>query len=117
GELDMRRGYRCLQVNYRPYADDLSEVGEAFGLPRKELLRGLRGYFDRQNLTADWDAINDMDDLTLLTSLCMMCPFTASEKQALLEAESQLDRARVLATLLRFGQHENDIEGDDPRPS
>lgn len=116
-ELETIRGYRRLKVNFEPYAKDLAAPSEVSWLPRKELLASLRGYFDRQNLTADWDAIGDMDDTTLLTSLCMTCPFSPSEKQALLEAETEQERAAILVTLLAFGRHESDAEGGDPRPS
>ncbi|MCB8874870.1 LON peptidase substrate-binding domain-containing protein [Acidisoma silvae] len=114
-EVEMRRGYRRLRVSYEPFAQDLQETDEGIGLPRQGLLASLRLYFDRQKLTADWDAINELDDQTLLTSLCMMCPFSPSEKQALLEADTLTTRAMTLATLLEFGQHQTDSEGSDPR--
>jgi Lon protease-like protein len=116
-ELETQRGYRRMRVTYNSYIDDLTASEAKIELPRKDLMASLRSYFDRQNITADWDAIAGMDDLALLNTLCMMCPFTPSEKQALLEAQTEQDRAQILRTLLEFGQHENDIEGDDPRPS
>jgi Lon protease-like protein len=116
-ELEMRRGYRRMQVDFAPYADDLAPFAADFGLPRKPLLAALRGYFDRQGLTADWDTIGEMDDPTLLTALCMMCPFAPSEKQALLEAESLAQRTEILQTLLEFGMHGSDPEGGAQRLS
>jgi Lon protease-like protein len=116
-EVEMRRGYRRLRLSYDAYAQDLAETSESIGLPRQGLLASLRIYFDRQKLTADWDAIRELDDQTLLTSLCMMCPFSPSEKQALLEADTLANRTMILATLLEFGQHGTDTEGSDPRPS
>jgi Lon protease-like protein len=104
-ELEMRRGYRRMQVDFAPYADDLA------------LLTALRGYFDRQGLTADWDSIAEMDDPTLLTALCMMCPFASSEKQALLEADSLAHRTEILQALLEFGMHGSDSDGGTQRPS
>jgi uncharacterized protein len=116
-EVEMRRGYRRFRVSYNAYARDLAETEEGIGLPRQGLLASLRIYFERQKLTADWDAIRELDDQTLLTSLCMMCPFSPSEKQALLEADTLANRAMILATLLEFGQHGTDTEGGEPRPS
>jgi Lon protease-like protein len=116
-EVTMRRGYRRLRVSYDAYATDLLEPAENIGLPRQDLLASLRSYFDRQKLTADWSAVSALDDETLLTTLCMICPFSPSEKQALLEARSLTERSRILATLLEFGQHETDTEGGDVRPS
>jgi Lon protease-like protein len=116
-ELEMRRGYRRMRVDFAPYADDLAPPAADIGLPRKALLAALRGYFDRQGLTADWDTIGEMDDPTLLTALCMMCPFAPSEKQALLEADSVGQRIEILQALLEFGMHGGDAEGGTPRLS
>ena len=48
-----------------------------------------------------------------MTTLCMACPFSAPEKQALLEAEPVSARAAVLLALLEMGSHES---GEDDRP-
>ncbi len=110
-ELEMRRGYRRMRADVTAYAQDLDALPADINLPRKALLASLRGYFDRRGLTADWDAIDGMDDPTLLTALSMTCPFTPSEKQALLEAESALQRMQILQALLEFGMHGQEAEG------
>jgi Lon protease-like protein len=116
-EVASRRGYRRMRVDYTAYAQDLDPPAEDIGLPRKALLASLRGYFDRQGVTADWDTIGEMDDPTLLTALCMMCPFAPSEKQALLEADSIARRTQILQALLEFGMHGREPEGGKQRLS
>jgi len=116
-EVALRRGYRCMRVDYARYASDLDPPSQDIGLPRKALLASLRGYFERQGMTADWDTIGEMDDATLLTALCMMCPFAPSEKQALLEADSPPQRTQILQALLEFGMHGNEPEGGTHRLS
>ena len=116
-EIEQRRGYRRMRVNYATYAQDLAPPPQEIGLPRKALLVALRGYFDRQGVTADWDTIGEMDDAALLTALCMMCPFTPSEKQALLEAESPVSRTQILQALLEFGMHGTEPQGGAQRLS
>jgi len=116
-EVAGRRGYRRMRVDYAPYARDLEPPPEDIGLPRKALLTSLRGYFERQGVTADWDTIGEMDDPTLLTALSMMCPFAPSEKQALLEAESPSKRTQILQALLEFGKHGTEPEGGRQRLS
>jgi Lon protease-like protein len=116
-EVASRRGYRRMRVDYTAYVQDLDPPPEDIGLPRKALLASLRGYFDRQGVTADWDTIGEMDDPTLLTALCMMCPFTPSEKQALLEADSIARRTQILQALLEFGMHGREPEGGKQRLS
>ena len=116
-EAEQRRGYRRLRVDYTPYAEDLDLPIADIGLPRKALLVSLRGYFERQNVSADWETIGEMDDPTLLTALCMMCPFSPSEKQALLEAKSPVQRTQILQALLEFGMHGGEPEGGAQRLS
>ena len=50
----------------------------------------------------NWKAIEDADDARLVASLAMICPFQASEKQALLEAPDLTERARVVMALLEM---------------
>ena len=60
-----------------------------------------------------------MDDNELVVTLCMVCPFEALEKQALLEAADSPARADTLVTLLQMGAHAgrpNGDDGGDPRP-
>lgn len=113
-EAPMGLGYRRLRVDYTPYKADLLPGDEPPALDREPLLAALRSYFDRQNLTADWDAITSLDDEDLVTALGMMCPFAPSEKQALLEAETLEQRSAILLALLTFGLHDHEAEGDTP---
>jgi Lon protease-like protein len=116
-EVAPRRGYRRMRVDYASYAGDLDVPSGDIGLPRQALLASLRGYFERQGVTADWDSIGEMDDQTLLTALCMMCPFAPSEKQALLEADSPAQRTQILQALLAFGMHDPEPDGGTQRLS
>jgi Lon protease-like protein len=114
----MRRGYRRVRADFAPFAADLCPEDEAQAAPgfdRATLLDALRGYFTHRGFDANWDAINQMPDLALVTTLCMVCPFEAAEKQALLEADEATDRAQVLLALLRIDAHEAADETDTPR--
>lgn len=100
-ELDVDTLYRQVEADYTPYADDFTRVqsGEA---DRDRLLKALKAYGERRNLPIDWDSIHAAPDELLVHSLSMICPFTAGEKQALLEAAHFRDRAALLTTLLEM---------------
>ncbi len=51
----------------------------------------------------NWDAINRLGDDALVVTLAMVCPFEPIEKQALLEAPNEAERAETLLALLRMG--------------
>ena len=112
-ELGMNRGYRRVRAGFARFSADLDD-GEARLADRAGLLAALRGYFQAQGFDANWDAIEGMDDDALVTTLAMVCPFGAAEKQALLEAPPGIERASALLALLSMGAHESRSGGPAP---
>jgi Lon protease-like protein len=102
-ELDMRRGYRRVRGDFGKFAADLETTPRAGVVEREKVLSALRGYFAQRNVDANWDAIRRMSDDSLVVTLAMACPFEAVEKQALLEAPSEAERAATLLALLQMG--------------
>ncbi len=81
-------------VDFDPPAVDASK--------RPILQQAMRDYFDRQRIEIDWQAVDQAPFDGLVTSLAMICPFTPSEKQALLEASDQNARLDTLITLMQM---------------
>ncbi len=107
-ELPVRRGYRRIAADFSPFAADLSPAGSDIGVRRGELLAALRPFFTLHDIDANWDAIERMPEAALVTTLAMLCPFDDAEKQALLEAPTEADRAADLLALLLMSVHEGD---------
>jgi Lon protease-like protein len=108
-ELGMRRGYRRVSADYAPFLH--TDLAPPPALPegaRAQIVAALKPYFVSQQIDADWDAIRGMPDAPLMTTLAMVCPFDTAEKQALLEAPTDADRAGDLLALLRMALHESD---------
>lgn len=103
-ELALRHGYRSVRADFSGFAD----LGAAppVVLDRDALLGALRRYFGTRGLDANWDALAQIDDDMLVTTLSMVCPFSDVEKQALLEAVDQTERLGKLLALLAIGSHE-----------
>jgi uncharacterized protein len=102
-ELGLRRGYRLVRGDFSNYRDDLPVERLAADIEREKIVAALRGYFARRNVDANWEAIRGLSDDGLVITLAMACPFEAVEKQALLEAPSDMDRAATLLALLQMG--------------
>ena len=103
-ELEVRRGYRRVAADYSRFLADLDPPPDH--LPeRVALLTALRAYFTANGFDANWEAIDEMMDDELVTTLSMVCPFDPVERQALLEADDTFARAATLTTLLRMGAH------------
>jgi Lon protease-like protein len=104
-EAEMRRGYRRVQGDVSAFRDDFAiRSNSAIGAPplvsREMLIAALRLYFEAIGVDANWDAIDEISDDALIVTLCMACPFTPIEKQTLLEAQSDAERARSLLAIL-----------------
>jgi len=101
-ELPPVSGYRRVQADWSDFRGDLDPALET-GLDRARLLCALKEYFRVHGIEADWKALGEAPDERLVTCLAMICPFGASEKQALLEAADLPTRAKVLTALIEMG--------------
>jgi Lon protease-like protein len=105
-ELSMRHGYRRVEADFSPFGADLMVPNGLDPTIRGDIMEALRPYFVAKGIDANWDAIEAMQDAMLVTTLSMLCPFDTAEKQALLEAPTETDRAADLVALLRMALHE-----------
>ncbi len=112
-ELDGVRGYRRIRADYSSFVADM-EPPEEFDLDRDSLLEALQPYVDAQGMRLKVEIIKGLSDHTLVSSLCMICPFDPRERQALLESKTVADRAEMLLALLQMGVFETGLP-DGPR--
>ncbi len=113
-ELEIERGYRRGQVNFKPFQVDMGE--DKSSVNREALLEGLRSFLDLtgpEMIDVNWDALNEAPDEDLVNALAMLGPFEAREKQALLEAVSLTERAETLITMMSMAamSHEDGSSG------
>ena len=102
-ELEVYHGYRRVRGDLTGYRDDLTVDRPPIRMDRDKIMIALRAYFGQRNVDANWEAIRGLSDDALITTLTMACPFEPVEKQALLEARSDSDRAETLLALLQMG--------------
>ncbi|MFV3075161.1 LON peptidase substrate-binding domain-containing protein [Niveispirillum fermenti] len=114
-EIPTTRGYRRAVADWSGFSADLDEDGPSH-IDRDRLDTALRTYFQQQGITANWDSIAQAPLDRLITSLAMICPFDAPEKQALLESPDLEARARLLLALVEMAIHQGgDGEGGSLR--
>jgi len=109
-ELASTAPYRVARPDWQSFLYDLEHSGQS-EIDRKRLIAVLQHYFKMQEIPADWNAIQNTPDDMLISSLVMICPLAANEKQALLEAQDLNARAEMLVALLEmaaFPQVENE---------
>jgi Lon protease-like protein len=116
-EVEQCRGYRRVRGAFAGFAADLQRPPKSgLGPDRQLLLDASKRYFAHAGVDANWEAIGAMSDYVLVVTLSMACPFDPEEKQALLEAPTLLERARVLLALLEINAFD-DNRGIDPKAS
>lgn len=98
-ELPTVTPYRQVLATYGRFRHDLEPPDEE-NFPRARLVKGLKTYFELNGLATDWNQIEAAPADALVTALSMMAPVSSAEKQALLEAETLLQRTEVLIKLI-----------------
>ncbi len=102
-ELAESNGYRRVQADYGPFAGDMADREEgADVMDRRELIGVVKRYFHVRGMETDWSALEEAEEHVLITSLAMACPFEVREKQALLEADTLVQRAEMLTGLMEM---------------
>jgi uncharacterized protein len=92
--------FRQVVPNWQRWRDDLEEDED--DVDRDHMLAVLAPFFERHGIGADSDVLKSAPIEHLVNSLAMACPFSAREKQALLEAQRTSERAKVLTTLVEM---------------
>ena len=108
-ESETATSYRQCDISI--FEQDLAERNSTqCNVDRDSLLQAFQNFLTANKMEADWKTINDTDTCTLVTALCMMCPFGAAEKQALLEAPDLEKRAETLIAIseIHLARHSGD---------
>ena len=101
-ELKHDGPYRIVRADWTAFAGDLDRQPALDDSARARLIAALQSYLQRGAMKADWTAVEEAPVDTLINSLSAGCPFTNSEKQALLEARTLEDRCAALISLLQM---------------
>ena len=110
-ELDVLTPYRQAEISTAAFAQDFTDSPPLSAPARAGLEMALKSYLDAQGMSADWQAIANADDESLIHALASVCPFDVAEKQALLEAPDLAARTEILSTLMSFAPDQDDDHG------
>ena len=105
--------YRLVEPDYRRFKQDMDE--DPGDIDRERLVEVLNAYFEANSIEGDWEAIEQTSNERLVTSLAMICPLGAPEKQALLESMTLTERAEALTAIMEMATHGGDAESEVKR--
>ncbi len=110
------QGFRLVQPDWQRWAHDFAPVTDN-AVCREKLLEALGPYLEKMQMSCDqWDAMRSVSCDKLVSTLTMICPFTAAEKQMLLEAPTLADRMKVLGAFLENALNDDDCCAGDDAP-
>lgn len=95
-------GFRYAKADYASYQGDLEEIKTDPLVDRDRLMSALKVYLQGQELSLNWDEMDEISDEFLLNSLAQTCPFDDIEKQALLETKTLAERCEIMTTLIEM---------------
>ena len=100
-EINTNNLYRKFSVDYNDFLSDFDEQKTA-GINTIELIKKTKKLFEQYQLSTDWKVVEKVETEQLINSLSMICPFTISEKQRLLETKNLVDRNEILNKIINF---------------
>ncbi len=113
-EIPTMSPFRRAMVSTDPFASDFDrEFGEE-AVDRQRFLKMMRDYAEFGDFDLNWDEIEKTGTADLVNFCCMVSPYGAAEKQALLEANSLEARAETLIAMAEIEMAKGD--GDRASP-
>lgn len=101
-EVDGFQPYRRCRVCWQGFERDLgdSETDQRFDRPA--FLKLLNRFLVTQQMSTDWETLEDAEDEFLVNSLSMILNFDPEDRQALLEAPCLATRRETLVMLIEY---------------
>ena len=101
-ELRVMTPYRQAVISAERFGQDFERGFGAEEVNRDRFIKMMRDYAEFSSIEMNWDEINKTPIGDLVNFCCMVSPYGAAEKQALLEAESLTERAETLIAMAEF---------------
>ncbi|WP_404400994.1 LON peptidase substrate-binding domain-containing protein [Pelagibacterium halotolerans] len=98
-ELTTATPYRQAKISTARFADDFDPELGVDRIDRDRLLAVLREYAEFSDIEVDWEEVEQTGTGELVNLAAMLSPYGPKEKQALLEAPTQFERAETLIAL------------------
>jgi len=101
-EVETDLPYRKFRVTYDEFLDDLEKIKFSDRIDVLQLIDKARKLFKIHHFSTDWKIVEKVEPDQLVNSLSMICPFSVSEKQGLLEAKTILERNLLINQIINF---------------
>jgi Lon protease-like protein len=111
-ELDAATSFRQIEAITQEFGDDTVDEPLSIAM-RGGLIDESKIFADSLGYAVDWNAVETLDDETLVNMVSQVSPFDTVAKQALLEAPTIDDRSELLIQFMQFFRMHQQQGGDD----
>lgn len=101
-ELLATTPYRQCVISAEKFTSDFEHGFGGDAVDRSRFVKMMRDYADFANIEMNWEEIERTAISDLVNFCCMVSPYGAAEKQALLEAETLVERAETLIAMAEY---------------
>ena len=106
-EVNSKKKYRLLEVEYNEYFHDLDSTKEDLRFSDLELIfKDLKSLFEKKGFIINWKALEKQSLDETINALSMASPFSLEEKQVLLETKNLDIRKNKLSEILKTYTHD-----------
>ncbi len=107
-ELSTKKLYREFKVDYSDFREDLT-LNKKVDYDTKGLVKKIKKYFQKKNYLIElqdneWEKLN-LDQL--VSTVCMVSPFSVEEKQKLIETIKTEEKFKILEEIINFSLLDN----------
>ena len=102
-ELEEKKLYRSFEVEYSEFLTDLeAKKDKIFSTEKINLLNKIQVFFEKINYPVKYSELSKLDLDELISNVSMISPFSAEEKQKLIETKKIDNKIKVLNEIINF---------------
>ena len=102
-ELKKENLYRNFKVDYTEFFGDLEEKNDQLSnQDKKMILNKIKIYFQKINYPIDYNELEKLNLDQLISTICMISPFSVQEKQKLIEMIDIKSKIKILDEIINF---------------
>jgi len=102
-EFKEKKLYRNFEVDYSEFLNDLDEKKvEDMNYDKRNLLNKIKIFFQKVSYPIDFNQLNNLNIDQLISTICMIAPFSVEEKQKLIETIKIDNKIKLLDEIINF---------------
>ena len=102
-ELETNKLYREFKVDYSDFAEDLEITkNENIKIINNDIIKKIKIFFKKIGYLIEFDKLEKLNFDQMISTICMIAPFSSEEKQKLVEAIKIEDKIKVLEEIIDF---------------